>query len=281
MNRVTVPIFTLDAAGDVLPNPLFHRSWDKLHSRCIEYPYAASRLGEVGPVLDVGTVKTDPAWISWLESLKMEVHATDYDPPKKPFTNVTFTQSDVRDLPYDDDTFAVILAVSVIEHIGLDVPQVELDNLPVTSREGDVDAVRELMRVLKPDGKLVMTLPFGVVDGLILGDKSARGYTRDSLRRFEAVARPQEIHYYEYQKATKKKRAVEFTRPMSLKEHVSKSLKHRLGLGTASRGEVAAPAPPPEIPGRVTWRRIPIEDASATHRQHTDGVICGIWSPHS
>ena len=279
MNALQVPIYELDEDGDIIPNPVFHRPWDKLHSRCIEYPFAASRLGDTGPVLDVGTVKSDPSWITWLEQLDLEVHATDYDPPETPFSQITFTQSDVRDLPYDDNTFAVILAVSVIEHIGLDKPQVNLETQPESSKNGDVEAVRELMRVLKPGGRLIMTLPFGVVDGLILGDQSARGYTEDSLLRFETVATPEELHYYEYQDAFRKRRFVEYPRPLGLKEHASEAIRRR--LTTTPSDPPGAPATRPKLPGRVTWRRIPIQEASATHYKHSDGVVCGVWSSPS
>jgi SAM-dependent methyltransferase len=227
-------------------------------------------------VLDIGTVKSDPAWISWLEGLDLEVHATDYDPPPQPYSSIAFAQSDVRDLPYDDDTFAAIMAVSVIEHIGLDEPQVDLETRPETSVDGDVEAVRELMRVLKPGGRLIMTLPFGLVDGLILGDKSARGYTMESLQRFEAVATATELHYYEYQRANRREHVEEFPRPLSLSEHVVKSVQNRMGGGRPAAD--TTPTLPQSHPGRVTWRRVSPEETQAHHRRHTDGVICGIWT---
>ena len=67
--NVVVPIFELDKSGAVIPNTLFHRTWDHLHSRCIEYPFAASQVGDAKYLLDVGTTKSDSVWISWLESL--------------------------------------------------------------------------------------------------------------------------------------------------------------------------------------------------------------------
>jgi SAM-dependent methyltransferase len=52
---------------------------------------------------------------------------------------------DGRDLPYADDTFDASYSVSVIEHI----PEV-----------GDEMAARELVRVTKPGGRVVITVPF-------------------------------------------------------------------------------------------------------------------------
>ena len=110
-------MYQLDSTGSLVPNLLFHRTWDKLHSRCIEYPYAAFQLGDAESVLDVGTAKADPIWINWLEKLPIEVHATDYDPPDANMERLNYHQCDVRNLDLPDESIDVVLAVSVIEHI--------------------------------------------------------------------------------------------------------------------------------------------------------------------
>ena len=123
-NEIKIPIFELDEGGRIKPNRIFHRPWDKLHSRCIEYPFAAYYLGDAECVLDIGIVKSDPFWIEWLENLPINVYAIDYDAPLQFFKNIKFCRSDVRRLPFPDNTFDKVLAVSVIEHIGLRDPQV-------------------------------------------------------------------------------------------------------------------------------------------------------------
>lgn len=58
MNRyVQVPIFEINKDGSVIPNYVFHRSLDKVHSRCIEYPWAASKYSGEKKILDVGSAK--------------------------------------------------------------------------------------------------------------------------------------------------------------------------------------------------------------------------------
>jgi SAM-dependent methyltransferase len=52
---------------------------------------------------------------------------------------------DGRDLPYPDDTFDAAFSISVLEH----VPD-----------HGDTLAIQELVRVVKPDGLVVVTTPF-------------------------------------------------------------------------------------------------------------------------
>lgn len=281
---VCVPIFSLDENGAVLPNPLFHRPWDKLHSRCVEYPYAASKATQAKKLLDVGTAKSDTIWMQWLDSLSGEVRVTDYDASDYPYQHATFHQADVRRLPFEDNTFDVILAVSVIEHIGLNQAQVVADDKPPEDNDGDVEAVRELIRVLVPNGKLVMTFPYGLTDHLILR-QSARTYTANSLKRFERVARPVEIEYYEYQHTQMMQRFVENITPKkAVPATFMQRLKRKLVPQAPAPSRAAvAPAPvqvavPPYLSGAVTWRRIPIADATATNLTHIEGVVCGVWS---
>jgi SAM-dependent methyltransferase len=279
-NRVLVPIYETDDDGAIKPNPLFHRAYDKMHSRCIEYPFAASRVTNAQTLLDVGTAKADPAWIDWLENLPIDVHVTDYDAPLVPFRKMAFHQADVRQLPLPDNTFDQVLAVSVIEHIGLETPQVDADVLPTVDRNGDLEAARELIRVLKPGGELIMTFPFGLTENTKPG-ATARWYTADSLRKFEAVAQPMLFEYYEYQHIRSGKLYREYPRP---KQRVgfSQQLKHTIRSqvkatpskrvkGKKSYSERAA------LPGVVTWRRKSMAETKATHHGHIDGVICGIW----
>jgi hypothetical protein len=32
-----------------------------------------------------------------------------------------------------------------------------------------------------------------------------------------------------------------------------------------------------DIPGEVTWRNLPLSQAKAIHKTHTEGVLCGVW----
>lgn len=79
---------------------------------------------------------------------------TDNDMRKK------FIIGDVRNMDmFKDDMFDVVYAVSTIEHIGL-------GNTPyytgqMEDLDGDIKVVREMMRVLKRSGKIIITIPFG------------------------------------------------------------------------------------------------------------------------
>lgn len=273
-NKVAVPVFEFDEKGHIKPNPLFHRPWDKLHSRCIEYPFAASRLGHAKVILDVGTSKADPAWINWLENLPIKVYATDYDVPFKTFRNLTFHQADLRQLPLPDNFFDKIMAISVIEHIGLESPQVSSNNIPQVSSDGDLIAFKELARVLKPGGALIMTLPFGVKEGLILGNQ-ARNYTLESIKSFDNILHTECIEYYEYQPKN-------YTNEKP-KDHPSIHWKHY--LKTNIRAILCFLLCKIQVNdklvndflGEATWRNLPLSETKAIHKTHTEGVICGVW----
>jgi SAM-dependent methyltransferase len=60
---------------------------------------------------------------------------------------VLFSLQDARSLEYPDSEFDIVYSMSVVEHI--------------EGEEGDSRAVRELLRVLKPGGLLVLSVPFG------------------------------------------------------------------------------------------------------------------------
>lgn len=280
INRVTVPIFEIDAAGAIIPNTLFHRSFDYVHSRCVEYPFAASQVTGEGRLLDVGSVKADKVWIDWLESLPLEVHATDYDADSLGlFKKSQFQQADVRQLAYPDNHFDVILAVSVIEHIGLGFAQVLHETRPSHAAEGDIAAVAELLRVLKPNGRLVMTFPYSSKAAYTEQLKTARIYGEERLARFNALAQPETLDYYEYQYLTKKQL---FVHPSNQKASVRQSLKRKLRRFLPKKAKATAEqtieANQKLLHGLVTWRRLERNQGAATNQQgHIDGVICGVW----
>ncbi|WP_291728282.1 class I SAM-dependent methyltransferase [Bernardetia sp.] len=277
VNFVKIPMYEFNVDGSIKPNPIFHRSWDKLHSRCIEYPFAASKVEKTDKILDIGTAKADKAWCDWLDNLPSEVHATDYDDNEYSFKNVIFHQADVRQLPYENDTFDKILAVSVIEHIGLDDAQVNIANKPKVEKQGDIEAVRELIRVLKPNGILVMTFPLSKQE-FIFAD-SARVYSMERVELFNSLIEPLSLEYYEYQHASVKKLYVEYEKkPLTPKKT---SIFSRGNKQAVTEKEEAAELPnfKPEIPGMVTWRKLPYQKEFINSEQHChiDGVLCGVW----
>ena len=129
------------------------------YSRIIEYSLAFSQLEfqKKDLILDVGS--SDSVFPIFLASLGNKVQALDIDHKalkliqfagKLGMSNLAVTIHDVTKLPYPDNHFDIITAISVIEHV-----------LPV--RDGDIDAVKEISRTLKVGGHTIITVPYGDV----------------------------------------------------------------------------------------------------------------------
>ncbi|MBK7379048.1 MAG: class I SAM-dependent methyltransferase [Ignavibacteriales bacterium] len=62
--------------------------------------------------------------------------------------NYKTDEADATKLSYENNSFTSIISISVIEHI---------------NNNGDLEAIKELWRVLKPDGILILTFPAGKI----------------------------------------------------------------------------------------------------------------------
>lgn len=72
------------------------------------------------------------------------------------FDNFTFIKGDIRQTSFSNAFFDVITAISIVEHIGISGRYGMDENL-----EGDKKALEEMKRILKPNGIILMTVPFG------------------------------------------------------------------------------------------------------------------------
>ena len=125
--------------------------------RAIEIPWALSRLAGTRRVLDVGTANAEPAYVTALVSAAPEelvgVDLVGAEVPK-----LRTVVADVRDLPFPDRSFDLVLCVSTLEHVGRDNRVYGIQ----PAGEGGIDAALvELRRVLDREGRLVVTVPCG------------------------------------------------------------------------------------------------------------------------
>jgi SAM-dependent methyltransferase len=79
----------------------------------------------------------------------------DYRPADLQLNNLTCEHADLTQLPFGDRSFHSISCMHVVEHIGLGRYGDPLDP------SGDLKAMRELERVLAPDGTLLFVVPVG------------------------------------------------------------------------------------------------------------------------
>ena len=130
--------------------------------RVIEIPWVISRYRGERRVLDIGPAYALPLYIEALRRLGIpELHGVDLSRRRVP--GMAVTQADVRQMPFKDGTFDLILCVSTLEHIGRDNAHYQVE-ARTDVEEGDVAALAEMRRVLAPAGRVLITVPFGCLD---------------------------------------------------------------------------------------------------------------------
>ena len=125
--------------------------------RVIEIPWALSRLVGSGRVLEVGYAFAEPVYLAGL--LRAGVELVGVDLAERDVEGMEGITADVRTLPLPDDSVDQVLLVSTLEHVGADNTGygLEAEDDPGSR----VDALRELARVVRPDGSIVVTVPLG------------------------------------------------------------------------------------------------------------------------
>lgn len=132
---------------------LFFGSWSQ---RAVEYPWVLRQLKLLKPgalILDVGCAES----VLSHELVARKFRVVGIDIRDYPLKNKSmhFIKRNVLNTGLSDNIFDAVVLVSTLEHIGLKAyGQKIIDN------EGDVRALKELYRILKPGGYLLLTTPF-------------------------------------------------------------------------------------------------------------------------
>jgi ubiquinone/menaquinone biosynthesis C-methylase UbiE len=126
--------------------------------REVEVPFVLECLPEPpAKVLDVGCC--DSELVRELSELGYNAFGLDVrDKGYEDFPN--FVIGDGRDLPFNDESFDVVTCISALEHFGF--PDNGYHSDAVFDPDAQKIAFTEMVRVLKKDGQLILTLPFGI-----------------------------------------------------------------------------------------------------------------------
>lgn len=150
-----------------------------LSERVIEIPWISREIATAAPrrVLDTGTAYAPPVYHRLLYRLEAEVDGADLVPFDLP--GVRPTVADLRELPFEDDTFDVTVCVSTLEHIGMDNEAYFDSAGEQIDEQGDLRALREMGRVTRPGGHVLVTVPGGPDESYgWLRQYSPDGFTR-------------------------------------------------------------------------------------------------------
>lgn len=136
------------------PKPFGFKTRCMITERVVEYPLTFQALpGEPTLILDIGSGHSPLPY--HLACLGHTVHAVDILPYPLHHPNMQQIRCDAMRLPYDDETFSYVTAISSLEHFGLGGygDPVE-ENAPFRARD-------EIHRVLKRGASLIVSVPVG------------------------------------------------------------------------------------------------------------------------
>lgn len=146
------------ARTGVLYSVLMDMVGTKVHTseRVLELPlveYMIGRENKSSRILEVGS--GDSPFLLRLARRGYGVIGADTRSYPFRMDGVNSVQADILRLPFADDSFDVVFAISTIEHVGLGYYG---DSV---AGKGDAVALKELRRVLERSGRLIVTVPFG------------------------------------------------------------------------------------------------------------------------
>ena len=143
--------------------------------RVVEIPWVLARL-RGGRALEVGYAFAEAPYLAALLLAGFD-ELTGVDLAAAEVPGMATVEADVRELPFAAGAFDLVLCVSTLEHIGADNTGYGLQ--AETDAESRSAALRELRRVLAPDGRLLITVPCGEPgDDGWFRQEDVRGWTR-------------------------------------------------------------------------------------------------------
>ena len=135
----------------------------RLDERVVEFPWLRAQSPS-GIVLDAGSTLNHAHVLDAVMPGLDALHIATLEPELVAFTQrrISYAFCDLRNLPYRDALFHTIVSSSVLEHVGMDNERYGAVVARAEDPDVEVDRVlRELRRVLRPGGRMLLTVPYG------------------------------------------------------------------------------------------------------------------------
>ena len=146
-----------------------------MHYRTFECEFASEQIAQINPatVLDIGSYR------DWLAGVMASYPVTTVDvrERKSNLSNEKIINQDVRNLNMADNSMDMVSTLHTIEHFGLGRYGDEFDP------DGDKKAISHFLRVIKPGGHFLFSVPVTAGDACIAFN-SHRIYSMNMVREW-------------------------------------------------------------------------------------------------
>jgi hypothetical protein len=133
--------------------------------RCVEYPWVLAHVSDgPGRLLDAGATLNYDFLLSLAALRRKQIHCLTLAPESDWVWHrgPSYVFEDLRHLPLRDGIYETVVCLSTLEHVGCDNSFYTDQPIAKDARPMDfVVVARELWRVLKPGGVLLLTVPYG------------------------------------------------------------------------------------------------------------------------
>jgi len=173
-----------------------------IDSRVVEYPWVLSRISpSAGNILDAGSTLNFEEILEYKVFKNKKIIIVNLNPESDCFwqKGISYVFGDIRNLPFKDDCFDEIICISTLEHVGMNNALYTKNSEYREERTSDYEkALLELKRVLKKDGRLFLTVPFGKYQNFGWFQQFDLKLVNRILEVFEP--KECEVNYYKYTK---------------------------------------------------------------------------------
>ena len=136
-----------------------------LDERSVEFPWVLSQLPAGDALmLDAGSSLNHALLLDDPSVAEKRLHIVTLTPEQECFwqRGISYVFDDLRALPFKDALYDIVVSVSTLEHVGCD-NRFYTGRSPSEERPDDfLAAAKEMTRVLKPGGLLLLTVPYGM-----------------------------------------------------------------------------------------------------------------------
>ena len=144
--------------------------------RDVEIPFVLNNIpNPPAKLLDVGCKES--IFLLEMNKLGFDAYGIDINDYEVPYNK--FIKADARNIPFKNKSFDVVTCISALEHFGLVGTFYHSDT--TYDPEAPFTAMKEMARVLKDDGIIILTLPFGYAEGEWL--KWVKFYNSDMVKK--------------------------------------------------------------------------------------------------